>query len=119
MINEKNIWHFAQNKPSLIVNDICKKYPNVEQDFIYEVLLKRGVFKWLSVRRKLIKLKDKWKVEVRNLNRKKTEKEKGYSTALEKCRAEVRKLCHSERFTAPDFDTGANVYLNNLKGGKK
>ena len=53
-----NIWNFAQNKPSLIVEDIAKEYPNIDQDFIYEVLLKRGVFKWLSVRRELIKLKD-------------------------------------------------------------
>lgn len=109
--SRKNIWGFAQNKPTLVVKDICEKYPDVEPDFIYEVLLKRGVFKWLAVRRDLIKLKNIWKGEVRDLNRKKNKEEKGYLKALLKCRAQVRKLCHSERWTAPDFDRQANIYL--------
>jgi hypothetical protein len=117
---DKEIWQFAQNKPTLIVKDIVEKYPFIEEDFIYEILLKRGVFKWLSVRRELIRLKNKWKDEIRELNRKKTDKEKGYHNALIKCRQEVRKLCHSERFVAPDFDRKAIDYLQKLKkGGKK
>lgn len=110
-MNEKNIWQFKQNKPSLVVDDIVNQYPNVDPDFIYHTLLKRGVFKWLTVRRKLIKLKDTWKNEIRELNRKKTDKERGYLKGLEKCRAEVRDLCHSERFVAPDIDRKAQHYL--------
>ena len=109
--NEKNIWNFAQNKPSLIVKDITEKYGNVDPDFIYEVLLRRGVFKWLAVRRDLIRLKNVWRDEVTRLNRKKTNTEKGYLRAIERCRAEVRALCHSDRFRAPDFDKKANEYL--------
>jgi hypothetical protein len=118
--NKKTIWNFAQNKPTLIVSDIVKKYPNVNPDFVYEVLLKRGVFKWLAVRRDLIKLKDIWKEEITRLNRRKTKEEKGYYKALLKCRAEVRKLCHSDRFRAPDFDNPANEFLRRIniaKGG--
>jgi hypothetical protein len=111
---KENIWQFEQNKPSLIVDDIVAKYPQVDPDFIYETLLKRGVFKWLAVRRDLIKLKNTWRDEVSRLNRKKTIKEKGYHAALIKCRAEIRKLCHSERFRAPDFDRRANKYLEKL-----
>lgn len=112
-MNSKTIWLEAQNKPSLITKDITKKYPNIDPDFIYEILLKRGVFKWLSVRRDLIKLKNKWKKEITNLNRKKNQQEKGYLKALEKCRKEVRILCHSERWQAPDFDKKAINFLEN------
>lgn len=110
----KTIWGFAQNKPTLVVRDIVTKYPDVDPDFVYSVLLQRGVFKWLSVRRDLIKLKEKWKGEVRDLNHKKTQKEKGYHKALIQCRAEVRKLCHSERWAAPDFDRKARRFLKTL-----
>ena len=113
--NKKNIWMYAQNKPTLIVKDIIKKYPDVDPNFVYEVLLTRGVFKWFAVRRDLIKLKNKWCKEIIKLNRKKNVKEKGYYSALNKCRTQVRKLCHSERFRAPDFDRHANRYLNNLE----
>lgn len=107
----KTIWNFAQNKPSLIVRDITERYPEIPPDFIYEVLLRRGVFKWLSVRRDLIKYKNILRDKITELNRKKTQYEKGYHKALLECRAEIRKYCHSDRFRAPDFDRGSNEYL--------
>lgn len=110
-ISRKNIWNFKQNKPTLVVEDICKEYPNVDPDFVYNVLLKRGVFKWLSVRRDLIKLKNEWKRIVVILNRKKNREEKGFLKAVEMCRKSVRKLCHSDRLAAPDFDRKANKFL--------
>jgi hypothetical protein len=113
--NKKTIWSFAQNKPSLVVKDIIEKYPEVDPDFIYKVLLQRGVFKWLSVRRQLIKLKDTMRDEVKKLNHRKTAREKGYHEALIKCRADIRKLCHSERWVAPDFDEKAKKYLTKLE----
>lgn len=118
---KKTIWNFAQNKPTLVVKDIVEKYPDVDPKFIYEVLLKRGVFKWLAVRRDLIKLKDTWRNEVKTLNRKKTPEEKGYYKALIACRKQIRMLCHSERFRAPDFDSKANLFLREreLEGEKK
>lgn len=114
--NRKTIWNFAQNKPTLIVKDIKEKYPNIDEDFIYQVLLRRGVFKWLAARRDIIRLKDEWRDEVTRLNRKKTKEEKGYYKALLHCRDAVRKICHSERFRAPDFDRGANEYLARMEG---
>lgn len=104
-----------QNKPSLIVKDIIDKYPDINPDFIYEILLKRGVFKWLSVRRDLIKYKDILKNKITKLNRKKTSKEKGYLVGLEECRKRIRELCHSERWVAPDFDKKANKFLISFK----
>jgi hypothetical protein len=114
-MNKKNIWMEKQNKPTLIVKDIINKYPEVDSNFIYEVLLKRGVFKWLSVRRDLIKYKDILKNKIIKLNRKKNIKEKGYMAALEECRAHIRKLCHSDRWIAPDFDKKANEFLSYIE----
>lgn len=94
-----------------MVQDITEKYPFIDPDFVYGILLKRGVFKWLAVRRKLIKLKNNWKREITELNRKKNEQEKGYLKALERCRREIRGLCHSERWQAPDSDKKAINFL--------
>ena len=115
MVNRKTIWNFAQNKPSLIVKDITEQYPDVNEDFVYEVLLRRGVFKWLSVRRNIIKLKDEMRDEVSRLNRKKNIREKGYYEALLKYRAKIRALCHSDRWVAPDFDRRANEFLGRME----
>lgn len=108
---KSTIWNFKQNKPSLVVNDIIKEYPDVNPNFIYTVLLQRGVFKWLSVRRDIIKLKNEMLKELRNLSHKKTPEEKGYYKSLIKWRAKIRKLCHSARWVAPDFDRKANKFL--------
>lgn len=113
-INKKNMWMFAQNKPSLVVEDIVERYPGVDRDFLYEVLLKRGVFKWLSVRRDLIRLKNKWKeIIAANNERKKDLRLKGAINQLIACKEQVRKLCHSERFVAPDNDSRAKRWLKN------
>ena len=117
--NRKTIWNFAQNKPSLIVKDITEEYPEVDPNFIYKVLLQRGVFKWLTVRRELIKLKASICDEVRKLNHRKTPREKGYHEAIIKCRKSIRNLCHSERWVAPDFDKKAKKYLANLETRQK
>jgi len=108
-IDRKNIWCYRQNKPSLVVGDIIKEYPNINPDFIYFVLLKRGIFKWLSIRRKLIKLKNTWKEDIRFLNEKpyRTDKEKGVLSTLIRCRKEIRILCHDDRWQAPDYDKKA------------
>ncbi len=124
-VTKDNIWNFAQNKPTQVVQDICERYPEVDPDFVYKILLKRGVFKWLAVRRDLIKLKHVWKKEINELHTILTEaglnkekykfrRETGAIKALNRCRQAVRKLCHSERWQAPDFDRKANEYLNSL-----
>ena len=112
-LDKSSIWNEKQNKPSLVVKDLKEIYPNIEEDIVYEILLRRGVFKWLSVRRDLIKLKNIWKEEIIELNqKKKTKKEIGYLKALENTRKQIRKLCHSDRFVCPDFDSKANKWLN-------
>jgi hypothetical protein len=111
-MDSRTIWQEKQNKPTYIVRDLSKF--GIHPDMIYDSLLRRGVFKWFAVRRDLIRLKDEWKTEIRSLNRKKTLWEKGYLAAMEKCREQVRELCHSERFRAPQCDLGAQRYLDKL-----
>jgi len=119
-MNIKTIWNEKQNKPSYIADDL---EPFVDRDIVYEILLRRGVFKWLAARRDIIKLKDELKARViatismirvakRYHDRDELFYLRGYLKALEDCRAEIRVICHSERWRAPDFDRRAQEYLN-------
>ena len=116
-MNSQSIWNEAQNKPTLIVRDLEKYAP---ADAVYESLLRRGVFKWLSVRRQLIALKNVWRERVtRSIEQQKAEPRRkqwlrGYRAGIEECRAEVRALCHSSRWQAPDFDRHAVRWLEKL-----
>lgn len=119
LMNEKTIWHERQNKPSLIVQDLRRWNCWLSRDKIYEILLKRGVFKWFAVRRQLIKLKNTWKTRVtESIARQKQAAhnstrayERGYRDGVQECRAEVRALCHSSRWQAPDNDRKAQDWL--------
>lgn len=115
-MNKSTIWNEKQNKPTYIVRDLAQY---VDADTVYEVLLRRGVFKWLTARRKLIKLKNTWcKRVTESIARQKALSgnavayERGYRKAIEECRAEVRAICHGERWEAPDFDRDAMRWLN-------
>jgi hypothetical protein len=102
-----------QNKPSLIVKDLAPFGVGiVTTNGIYKSLLRRGVFKWLKVRRDLIRLKDIWRDEIRlSHQRPNIPKEQGYRKALVKCREEVRCLCHSPRWTVPLEDRPARRWF--------
>jgi hypothetical protein len=124
--NKANIWNYAQNKPTLIVRDL--EAHGVSKMVTYTILLTRGVFKWFSCRRDLIRAKDRWKVEInRVLSCIKNAKEfrdmerlwwlRGYLKALELCRKDVREICHSDRWRAPDNDDKAFRFLTQLEGG--
>lgn len=124
-VKPQNIWEYTQNKPSLIANDMEQLF-NVPKLATLKILMARGVFKWLSVRRELIKIKNIWKNKIVKLNNEikilksfvKNNPDnpvkqysygyaKGYKKALEDCRKEIRKMCHSERWRTPDFDQKA------------
>lgn len=116
-----NIWCYNQNKPTQVARDL-EYLLAVPPDTTYRVLLARGVFKWLAVRRKLMKLKDRWKEEVTDSiarqrdgrwrsKRRTRDWERGYRAGIEACRAEVRGLCHGERWQAPDHDREAVRWL--------
>ena len=122
-VSPENIWQYKQNKPKLIANDLNKLY-NIPKNITHKILIARGVYKWLSVRRNLIKLKDVWKTRLTecylNVNNKPYDPlerawKRGYIKALEECRKEIRLLCHSERWQAPDDDKEAQ----NIIGDKQ
>lgn len=113
-VTPKNIWNFKQNKISLMVDLITNKYQNVDPDFLYEVALKTGIFKWFAVRRQLIKLKNKLRSIDRIMNvGKKSPYQKGCHRMLIEIKEEIRKLCHSDRWQCPDHDRRANEWLKN------
>ena len=120
LLTPKGIWSIEQNKPSLIAADL--ELFGVPKSVTHDILLARGVYKWLSVRRKLIVLKNTWKDRInKTLSSLKDAKRadnayevgylRGYLKAYEECRKEVRVLCHSDRWQAPDFDKQANLHL--------
>ena len=120
-LTPKLIWNIEQNKPSLIAKDL--EPFGVKKEIVHNVLLARGVYKWLAVRRRLIKLKETWKAKITETQHKITNEKnshkkfylKGYLKAYEECRKEVRELCHSDRWQAPDFDRQANEHLKKLE----
>ena len=135
----ENIWNYSQNKPSLIAKDFAEIY-GIPPEESLRILMARGVFKWLAVRRELIKLKNSWKKQITEYQKRvaglKLEVTltgkpsanynygyaKGYQAALTQCRNEVRALCHSERWVAPDYDVKALVIIEGdgnvlIKGG--
>ena len=119
-INKENIWNFEQNKPTLIAKDL--EPFGVPREVTHNVLLARGVYKWLAVRRDLIKLKNVWRDRLTecyhaaqaNRNPIRGAYLKGYAKGVEQCRKEVRALFRSGRFRAPDFDKEANAYIASL-----
>lgn len=123
-LTKSAIWELAQNKPTLIAKDL--ELFGISKEVSYKILLARGVFKWLGVRRSVIKLKNLWKDRV-NQSIKDTHKAKsngslyevarlkGYRQGIEECRAEVRALCHSERWQCPDFDKDAVRFLKSIE----
>lgn len=119
-LRHDTIWQFAQNKPSLVANDLEKL--GVPRAVTHRVLLARGVYKWLAARRQIIALKDMWRDEInRTLAAIRDAKAgrdrdalmyyRGYLKALEKCRTDVRAVCHGSRWQAPDNDREAVAFL--------
>ena len=122
--DRKSIWNLKQNRPSLVAKDL--EALGIESEIAYQILLNRGIFKWLSVRRKLIKLKLDWKGEVSGIIQKIRQAKdmrdphrlfwlRGYLAAKEGDVASVKKLCHSDRWQAPDNDRKAIRFLEGME----
>lgn len=131
-VSKENIWQYRQNKPSLIAKDF-EDLTNLPQRMCLKILMARGVFKWLKIRRDLIRLKESWKKQItlmqgairanrENINTKERPTyadhyrhgyARGYHDALTECRNQVRRLCHSQRWTCQDNDFKAWDILNN------
>lgn len=116
-----NVWQFAQNKPSLIVGDFARLFgvPIVDS---MRILAARGVCKWLAARRDIIRAKDRWRAQITETleeirdakkagDRDRLMRLRGKLEALNACRQEIRRICHSERWRIPDHDRLAKGLL--------
>ena len=103
-----------------------EKFYNVPREATHAILLARGVYKWLAVRRDLIRLKNEWKEELTRLQEEAKKYRRGsierakisaQIKTLTECRQAIRKLCHSSRWRAPDNDKEAVLFLTALETG--
>lgn len=119
-VSPENIWRYEHNRPTLVAEDLERF--GVPRSVTYAVLAARGVFKWLAVRRDLIRYKDHLRGEVTRVlaairnakasgNLALVHELRGRLRAYEEVFAAVRALCHSDRWRAPDFDGDAWRWL--------
>lgn len=134
MLNKKTINQMRQNKLHLIVEDLI---PFFDENFfqarayiIYESLLRRGVFKWMAARRRIISLKGTLKNTIKFIAcarksikpyrfddyfRNKDYYLKGYQAALEDTRALLRDITHSSRWSVDPDDHQAVEWLRQFE----
>lgn len=124
LLTQTSIWNIRQNSPRLIARDFAVL--GIPEATTHTILLARGVYKWLAARRDIIQTKDRWKDRVNEtlvaLKQAKAEGDafeigylRGYLKGIEECRAEVRAICHSDRWRAPDNDKEAQAFLRRLE----
>lgn len=127
MLDPNSIDQQRTCKVRLIAQDLSKW---VEESKVYESLLRRGVFKWWAVRRKLIKLRwmmRRWIAESEDYKkhwRKHGQEhlywhEKGYQRALIEMQDRLKRLIISERLQHDPKDREAYEYMNFLLYGPR
>jgi hypothetical protein len=95
-----------QNHPELVVQDLARCGLPAEE--VRYVLKRRGVAKWLAVRRLIIAIKARWKERIAEVHEEKRRAKQGrdfrrynqlvgYERALVECRQQVRACCHHTR----------------------
>ena len=115
----KTINNFRQNTPELVIRD-AKRLLNLsdaECDVLRQILLARGVNKWLYCRRLLIELKHELRKTNRNLSSVKGNRElKNFVMQLT---GKVRAICHHPRWVEwPPIATASNAAQRVIVRGK-
>lgn len=118
----ENIWNFRQNNPELVVRDLAKamKLSDEQKEMVRGVLMARGVNKWLKVRRDLIAYKHQLKHRIKAVHNERMQLKRGgqhhkaaalkeVQKILEEVRADLRKMCHSDRYIEWPHSTSRNV----------
>ena len=134
-IDKHAIWHYKQNYPEAIVEDILtfirnndvNKLSDAEiRDKLYEILLKRGVNKWLFVRKLLIRYKKLIAKMITELSEeyKKAKKEKRFIDALllktelnilNRIRGDLKTLCMTPRYVIWNYKEPAFIWDLKIK----
>jgi len=112
-VNEKTINNFKQNKIKYLVKDFAEY--GVSEDITREILLKRGINKWLANRMAIIHLKDELLQYIRDCsglmqtiamvegkNSLDYKEILGQFKATTGIRQQIRKICHSSRWQFPE-----------------
>ena len=102
-LSPKTINSFRQNSPELIIRDAQRMLDlNEEQcEVLRQILMARGVNKWLKVRRDIIKLQHELKDEItrfQKVYRKWNPVHKVTLKLLNRFRNRLRKICHQPRW---------------------
>lgn len=113
MVNEKTINNIKQNKIKYLVRDFAEY--GVPEDVTREILLKRGINKWLANRMAIIGLKDgmlgyikfclsmmKAIDMIKGKNNLFYKQVLGELKAFNIIRQRLRKICHSSRWQFPE-----------------
>ena len=101
-LSPETINNFRQNTPELIIRD-ARRLLGLSEDqcgILRDILLARGVNKWLRVRRMLIRYKHKLKAEIKVIlaNYRRHPAQKAALATLNRIRGDLRAMCHSERW---------------------
>jgi len=131
-VTKANIWNFRQNNPELVIAD-ARKYLGLDDqqiDILRNILLARGINKWLKVRRDLIAYKSLMKLDVKatlaaiveakaNNKRRELDALRARLKVLESIRADLRKMCHSERYVLWPHSTSRRTLrkMNTIRVG--
>jgi len=117
-VTPQNIWNFRQNNPELIIKD-AQQFLNLNNEqcqILRNILLARGINKWLKVRRDLIAYKKQLKNKIKRLESEKTKiksqisknynpllhneytVKKELSKLLQSIRHQLKQLCQTNRW---------------------
>jgi hypothetical protein len=99
-VNEHTIWGLQQNHPELVVQDCRWEFGLTEEqcERLREILMERGVNKWLLARRQFIALKHDLKDTIRELQKTKSMDGRELRKTLLSVYARMQHICKMPRW---------------------
>ena len=102
-LTPETINNFRQNSPELVVRDaqVLLRLDQKQCEILRQILLARGVNKWLKARRDIIKLKNETRDEIKTfmkVYRKWNPEHKVKMKLLTTYLGKIRKICHQKRW---------------------
>jgi hypothetical protein len=102
-LSPETINRFRQNSPELVIRDAKQMLglDDAQCEILRQILLARGVNKWLKARRDIIKLQHELKEQVVALNKNYQRENPAHRTAMKlltEIREKIRKICHQPRW---------------------
>ena len=114
-LNPETINNFRQNTPELVIRDARRMLSlNEEQcQILRDILLARGINKWLKARRDIIRYKEKVKESIKYIQstyKKGDVAQKATLQVLNLVRRDLRIICHQSRWVIwPEIATASKA----------